>query len=92
MYKKGGLISVTSRILVVDLLQKDIPVELITGMVILHAEKCVFLTGLRDSTLCSTEILQGRITPTSLESFIVRLYRTENKVPARFPVLCYEKG
>lgn len=39
LYKKGGLISVTSRILVVDLLQKDIPVELITGMVILHAEK-----------------------------------------------------
>ncbi|KAG8995965.1 hypothetical protein FRB90_012860, partial [Tulasnella sp. 427] len=38
LYKKGGLISVTSRILVVDLLQKDIPVDLITGMVILHAE------------------------------------------------------
>ncbi|KAG9001898.1 hypothetical protein FRB94_004430 [Tulasnella sp. JGI-2019a] len=58
MYKKGGLVSVTSRILVVDLLQKNIPVELITGMVILHADK---------------------ITPTSLESFIVRLYRTVNK-------------
>lgn len=58
LYKKGGLISVTSRILVVDLLQKDIPVELITGMVILHAEK---------------------VTPTSLESFVVRLFRKENK-------------
>ena len=29
----------TSRILVVDLLSKDIPVELITGLVVLHAEK-----------------------------------------------------
>ncbi|KAG8927958.1 hypothetical protein FRC01_006670 [Tulasnella sp. 417] len=58
LYKKGGLISVTSRILVVDLLQTDIPVELITGMVILHAEK---------------------VTPTSLESFVVRLFRKENK-------------
>ena len=42
LYKRGGLISVTSRILVVDMLQEDIPVQLITGMLILHAEKCVF--------------------------------------------------
>jgi len=34
LYKRGGLISVTSRILVVDMLQSDIPIELIT-----HAEK-----------------------------------------------------
>ncbi|TRM61018.1 hypothetical protein BD626DRAFT_88683 [Schizophyllum amplum] len=39
MYKKGGLISVTSRILVVDMLQSGIPTQLITGMVVLHAEK-----------------------------------------------------
>ncbi|THU85938.1 hypothetical protein K435DRAFT_731891 [Dendrothele bispora CBS 962.96] len=39
LYKKGGLISVTSRILVVDMLQNDIPVDLITGMLVLHAEK-----------------------------------------------------
>jgi len=39
LYKKGGLISVTSRILVVDMLQSDIPLDLITGIVILHAEK-----------------------------------------------------
>lgn len=31
--------TVTSRILVVDMLQSDIPIELITGIVILHAEK-----------------------------------------------------
>ena len=31
--------SVTSRILVVDMLQSDIPVDLITGILVLHAEK-----------------------------------------------------
>jgi hypothetical protein len=39
LYKKGGLISVTSRILVVDMLQSDIPTHLITGLIVLHAEK-----------------------------------------------------
>ncbi|KAF5366845.1 hypothetical protein D9758_006483 [Tetrapyrgos nigripes] len=39
LYKKGGLLSVTSRILVVDMLQKDIPIDLITGIMVLHAEK-----------------------------------------------------
>ncbi|KAL1747983.1 hypothetical protein HDZ31DRAFT_79987 [Schizophyllum fasciatum] len=43
MYKKGGLISVTSRILVVDMLQSQIPTHLITGMVVLHAEKVTAL-------------------------------------------------
>ncbi|EJT99777.1 hypothetical protein DACRYDRAFT_96032 [Dacryopinax primogenitus] len=57
MYKAGGLVSVTSRILVVDMLQRDIPVDKITGMVVLHAEK---------------------VSPTSTESFIVRLFRESN--------------
>ncbi|KAG6865039.1 hypothetical protein C0991_005532 [Blastosporella zonata] len=39
LYKKGGLISVTSQILVVDMLQSDIPTHLITGILVLHAEK-----------------------------------------------------
>jgi hypothetical protein len=33
--------SVTSRILVVDMLQSDIPIDLITGILVLHAEKYV---------------------------------------------------
>jgi len=41
LYKKGGLISVTSRIMVVDMLQSDIPTELITGLMVLHAEKYI---------------------------------------------------
>ncbi|KAJ7176197.1 hypothetical protein C8R43DRAFT_1057490 [Mycena crocata] len=39
LYKKGGLFSVTSRILVVDMLQGDIPTERITGILVLHAER-----------------------------------------------------
>ncbi|KAF8639006.1 hypothetical protein AX17_001785 [Amanita inopinata Kibby_2008] len=39
LYKAGGLISVTSRILVVDMLQSDIPIDLITGLIVLHAER-----------------------------------------------------
>lgn len=42
MYKDGGLFSVTSRILIVDMLKKTIPVHLITGLVVLHAEEQVW--------------------------------------------------
>ncbi|TDL21605.1 hypothetical protein BD410DRAFT_815247 [Rickenella mellea] len=44
LYKQGGLISVTSRILVVDMLQSDIPTELITGLIVLHAERVTALS------------------------------------------------
>lgn len=39
LYKRGGLISITSRILVVDMLQNEIPINKITGIMVLHAEK-----------------------------------------------------
>ena len=39
LYKNGGLMSVTSRILVVDMLQSDMPTELITGIIVVHAER-----------------------------------------------------
>ncbi|GAA6009774.1 hypothetical protein JCM10207_004189 [Rhodosporidiobolus poonsookiae] len=39
MYKDGGLFSVTSRILIVDMLKGTLPVALITGLVVLHAEE-----------------------------------------------------
>nr|WJN24991.1 single-stranded DNA endonuclease [Pseudozyma thailandica] len=58
IYLSGGIMSVTSRILVVDMLSKRIPTGLITGLVVLHAEK---------------------VTPTSVEAFIARIYRQENK-------------
>ncbi|KAJ5180065.1 hypothetical protein N7492_003275 [Penicillium capsulatum] len=58
IYGEGGILSVTSRILVVDLLSKLLDPEKVTGMIILHAEKVV---------------------ATSLEAFIVRIYRQTNK-------------
>ena len=40
LYKKGGLVSITSQIFTVDMLTSDIPTHLITGILILHAERC----------------------------------------------------
>jgi DNA excision repair protein ERCC-4 len=59
MYAQGGIFSITSRILVVDLLTSLLDPETITGIVVLHAD---------------------RIVATSLEAFILRIYRQRNKV------------
>ncbi|KAK8048698.1 hypothetical protein PG994_010428 [Apiospora phragmitis] len=59
MYSTGGIFSITSRILVVDLLTTLLNPETITGLVVLHADKVV---------------------ATSLEAFILRIYRQKNKV------------
>ncbi|KAJ6113297.1 hypothetical protein N7523_006614 [Penicillium sp. IBT 18751x] len=58
IYAEGGILSVTSRILVVDLLSKLLDPEKVSGMIILHADKVI---------------------ATSLEAFIVRIYRQANK-------------
>ncbi|CAI4211151.1 unnamed protein product [Parascedosporium putredinis] len=58
MYSKGGIFSITSRILVVDMLTGLLPPESVTGVVVLHADKVV---------------------ATSLEAFILRIYRQKNK-------------
>lgn len=59
MYARGGIYSITSRILVVDLLTTLLNPDTITGLVVLHAEKVI---------------------ATSLEAFILRVYRQKNKV------------
>ncbi|KAF5547262.1 DNA excision repair ERCC-4 [Fusarium napiforme] len=59
MYSGGGIFSITSRILVVDLLTGLLNPESITGLVVLHAD---------------------RVVATSLEAFILRVYRQKNKV------------
>ncbi|RMZ87003.1 hypothetical protein DV736_g5775, partial [Chaetothyriales sp. CBS 134916] len=59
IYSEGGIVSVTSRILVVDLLSKLLDPETVTGLVVLHAE---------------------RVVTTSIEAFIVRIYRQFNKI------------
>lgn len=58
MYSQGGIFSITSRILVVDLLSKLLDPATVTGLVVLHAE---------------------RIIATSIEAFIIRIYRQMNK-------------
>ncbi|TDZ21282.1 DNA repair protein rad16 [Colletotrichum orbiculare MAFF 240422] len=58
MYARGGIFSITSRILVVDLLTNLLDTQKVTGLVVLHAD---------------------RIVATSLEAFILRIYRQKNK-------------
>ncbi|KAI4288340.1 MAG: hypothetical protein L6R35_002401 [Caloplaca aegaea] len=41
MYSQGGIFSITSRILVVDLLSKLLNPETVTGLVVLHSERIV---------------------------------------------------
>ena len=59
MYAGGGIFSITSRILVVDLLTALLDPQTITGLIVLHAE---------------------RVIATSLEAFILRVYRQKNKI------------
>ncbi|KAI8168327.1 DNA repair protein rad16 [Colletotrichum sp. SAR 10_70] len=58
MYARGGIFSITSRILVVDLLTNLLDTAKVTGLVVLHAD---------------------RVVATSLEAFILRIYRQKNK-------------
>eukprot|EP00035_Acanthoeca_spectabilis_P009230 m.164481 g.164481 ORF g.164481 m.164481 type:complete len:903 (-) comp14657_c0_seq4:1398-4106(-) len=58
IYLEAGVLFVTSRILVVDMLLGKVPTDLIMGIVVLNGH---------------------RVTPTSSEAFILRLYRLENR-------------
>ena len=60
MYLEGGVMSITSRILVVDMLAKRFPTENVDLVIVNHAH---------------------RINETSLEAFVLELYRKSNKVP-----------
>ncbi|KAJ9500431.1 DNA repair protein RAD16 [Exophiala xenobiotica] len=44
IYSEGGIVSVTSRILIVDLLSKLLDPETVTGLIVLHAERVVATT------------------------------------------------
>lgn len=58
MYKRGGLFSVTSRILIVDFLTNIVDPSMVSGIIVLKAE---------------------RVSATSMEAFILRIYRQKNK-------------
>ncbi|KAG0366786.1 hypothetical protein BC939DRAFT_406825 [Gamsiella multidivaricata] len=57
LYRYGGVMAITSRILVMDLLTGRIPVHLVTGILVANAH---------------------RVTATSTEAFILRLFRQDN--------------
>ncbi|KAF9585212.1 hypothetical protein BGW38_003400 [Lunasporangiospora selenospora] len=57
LYRFGGVMAITSRILVMDLLTNRVPVHLVTGILVANAH---------------------RVTATSTEAFILRLFRQKN--------------
>ncbi|ORY79814.1 DNA repair protein rad16 [Protomyces lactucae-debilis] len=57
-YARGGVLAVTSRILIVDLLSRNLNPATVSGVVVLHAET---------------------VRSTSIESFILRVIRSDNK-------------
>jgi DNA excision repair protein ERCC-4 len=58
LYQRGGIVSITSQILIVDLLSGVLDPASVTGMIVLHAE---------------------RVVATSIDAFILRIYRQYNK-------------
>lgn len=58
MYQGGGIFSITSRILIIDFLSGLLDPAMVTGCVVLHAE---------------------RVIATSIEAFILRIYKQKNK-------------
>jgi DNA excision repair protein ERCC-4 len=58
LYRQGGCFFVTSRVLVIDLLNKKIDAKMVTGLLVYDAH---------------------RVTETSIEAFIIRLFREENR-------------
>ena len=51
LYKKGGLLSITSQIFTVDMLTSDIPTHLITGILVLHAERYAHREVIKDASV-----------------------------------------
>ncbi len=75
----------TSRILVVDLLKKVCPVEKVSGILVYNAHKLVqeihHGNGMYNFPANFPALFSfSRLTDTSSESFIVRLYREGNQV------------
>ncbi|KAJ1987164.1 DNA repair protein RAD16 [Dimargaris cristalligena] len=63
LYHRGGLFSITSRILVVDMLAGRLPTELVTGVVVNHAH----------------QVATQAAAASSSEAFILRLLRERNQ-------------
>lgn len=88
-YLAGGIISITSRILIVDILTNRVPAQLVTGILVNHAHSYVCTAGAiscertnvhRRPLLTVSASSPPSVTELSIESFILRLYREANKV------------
>ena len=93
LYLHGGVLCITSRILVVDLLKKLCPVDKVAGILVCSAHRCATtpLTPSHPHTLTPSHAVllfpSGRVTDSSTEAFILRLFRQGNKVSAHNVVL-----
>ncbi|EFQ98318.1 DNA repair protein rad16 [Nannizzia gypsea CBS 118893] len=88
MYSEGGIISVTSRILVVDLLSRLLDSKLITGMIILHAEKQYNKDGMLKAFSDSPEPFTTGFAP--LSNMLRNLFLQKTSLWPRFQVTVAE--
>ena len=78
LYLGGGVLFITSRILVVDLLKGQCPVDKIAGILVFNAHR--YNTEVVDKLVMILYCAVCRVTDSSTEAFILRLYRQDNKV------------
>ena len=80
IYLQGGVLFVTSRIVVVDMLTDRIPVDKISGIIVTHAHKCGIVCDRSLDGIMYHVMNFIRVLDTSTEAFIMRLYREKNSV------------
>lgn len=91
LYRYGGVMAITSRILVMDLLTGRVPVQLITGILVANAHRytAIFLLYCHRKIVHKyyrSMVLTGvawfnmhsRVTESTTEAFILRLFRQSN--------------
>ena len=85
LYLHGGVLCITSRILVVDLLKKLCPVDKVAGILVCSAHRCATTPLTPSHAVLIFPFV--RVTDSSTEAFILRLFRQDNKVSAHNVVL-----
>lgn len=65
LYLDGGCFSVTSRILAVDMLNGKVPLQMVTGMVVINAHRSVIFFPLPAALLCPFRSLAGLLVCTA---------------------------
>jgi DNA excision repair protein ERCC-4 len=80
MYSEGGCFIITSRIMIVDLLDKKLDAKSISGLLIYDAHRYAACTIISVLTYNTYYYRCSRIIDTSMEAFIIRVYRENNRV------------